>query len=238
VDFFREEGKKEFFRVNSREQGAMLLDRNQGMVDRIFLMEGYTPLGLSRFIPPMSTWERTCDLMNAKYRIVVDRGKGTMTMAGASGYAPRAFVVHASYVAASPDEAKARISDPSFDPMTEAVFEAAPPVVYDDSSRHRSGVTIDSYRLNQIRMTAVTEADGYLVLSEVWYPGWKAYVDGVETPVLRADWCLRALPITAGRHAVTMEFSPSGFRTGAWVSSLTLVLSIAGAYYRRKKENA
>ncbi len=234
-EFFREEGKKEFFRINSREGGAMLLDRNQGMIDRIFLMEGYTPLGLARFIPPMSSWERTCDLMNAKYRVSVDHERGTMGMTQAEGYAPRAFIVHRGIVAASPEEAKGLISDPAFDPRSVAVFEAPPPAVYDDTARHPSAVSIDHYALNEIRMSAESGADGYLVLSEVWYPGWKAFVDGAEAPVLRADWCLRAIPLTAGKHDVRLEFSPSSFRTGAWISSLTLALSLAALFIGRKK---
>ncbi len=238
VDFFRERGRSEFFRINSRQEGFMIFDRNQGMVDKLFLMEGYTPLGLARFVPPMSTWDRTCELMNAKYRIVVDEASGTMSIGEAIKYFPRAFMVHGSYVADSAAGAKARVADPAFDPAAEVVFEAPPPVVYDDSAAHRSVVTISSYRLNEIRLSVETPADGYLVLSEVWYPGWRAYVDGVETPVLRADWCLRAVPLAAGKHAVTVEFSPSSFRTGAWVSSLTLALSIAGIAFGRKKEDA
>jgi hypothetical protein len=237
AQFFREQGREEYFRINSREQGAMLLDRNQGMIDRIFLMEGYTPLGLARFIPPMDTWSRTCDLMNAKYRIAVDYEKGSMTMVEAQGYAPRAFVVHRAVVAGSADEAKAIISDPGFDPMSVAVFESAPPEAWDDPGPRTSSAAIGSYRLNEIRVTTESDAPGYLVLSEVWYPGWKATVDGAEAPVLRADWCLRAVPIDAGTHEVVLEFSPSSFAAGAWISSLSLALAVAGIVYTRKKEN-
>jgi len=238
AQFFREKGKAEYFRVNSREGGAMLLDRNQGMIDRIFLMEGYTPLGLARFIPPMDTWARTCDLMNAKYRISVDQEKGSMSLSEAQGYAPRAFIVHRGVVAPTADGAKALIADPSFDPMRTAVFESAPPVLYDAPGDRRSSAVIASYRLNEIRVTAETDTAGYLMLSEVWYPGWKATVDGAEVPVLRADWCLRAVPLgAAGKHEVVLEFSPSSFRAGAWISSLSLALAAAGVVFTRKKEN-
>jgi hypothetical protein len=237
AQFFREKGEREYFRVNSREGGAMLLDRNEGMIDRLFLMEGYTPLGLARFIPPMDTWARTCDLMNAKYRIAVDHAKNSMTFVEAQGYAPRAFVVHRGTLVSTAEAAKAKIADPAFDPMREAVFESAPPALYDAPGEHGSSASIESYRLNEIRVRAEADADGYLVLSEVWYPGWRATVDGAEAPVLRADWCLRAVPIAAGKHEVVLEFSPSSFRTGAWISSLSFALAVAGIAYIRKKEN-
>ena len=185
----------------------------------------------------MNTWDRTCELMNAKYRIVVDEENNSMSIGEARYYAPRAFMVYGSHVAATADEARARIADPSFDPRAEVVFEAPPPVLYNDSVPHQSIVSIESYRLNEIRLTVETPANGYLVLSEVWYPGWRAYVDGVETPVLQADWCLRVVPMTAGKHTVIVDFSPSSFKTGAWVSTLTLALSIAGFVLGRKKEN-
>ena len=49
--------------------------------------------------------------------------------------------------------------------------------------------------------------NGLLVLSEIWYPeGWTATVDGVEVPLVRANYILRALPIDAGDHEVILSF--------------------------------
>ena len=238
VNMITEDGKTELFRVNSRDGGAMILDRNQGMVDRIFLMEGYTPLGLSRFLPPMSTWDRVADIMNAKYRIVVDRETGSISVRKAEGYAPRGFVVGDALVARSEEEARAALSDPGFDYMKTAVFEDPPPVILRDTATYRSTVRFDSYDLNEIRLSVETGKAGYLVLSEVYYPGWRATVDGVETDIMRCDWCLRAIPLSAGRHAVVLEFSPPSFRTGAWISLLTFGCSAAGvALLRRRRGN-
>jgi hypothetical protein len=255
--FIQKEGEKEYFRVNSREGGAMILDRNEGMINRIFLMEGYTPLGLARFIPPMSSWPRTCDIMNAKYRIVVDQEKRSMSLAEATGYAPRAFMVYDSYLAASPEDARNHISSPTFDPMREAVFEEAPPALPGDPGRpaarpdapdgnpaDRGGLTrpvweasIESYDLNEIRLRVNTPFAGYLILSEIWYPGWNASVDGANAPVLRADWCLRAVPVPGGAHEVVLDFSPASFRTGAWISGATLLAAVAGLFVARPKKD-
>ena len=65
------------------------------------------------------------------------------------------------------------------------------------------------------------ENDGVLVLSEVWYPnGWKAKVDGIEVPLIRANYILRALPITAGRHTVELSFEPSGRKFAGLTSGI------------------
>ncbi len=228
VNLIREEGKTELFRVNSREGGAMILDRNQGMVDRIFLMEGYTPLGLARFLPPMSDWNRTADILNAKYRIVVDESRRSLSVRKAEGYAPRGFVVHDAIVAASEDDARKILSDPGFDYRRTAVFEEPPPVLHRDTGAHRSSVAFTAYGLNEISVAVETGTEGYLILSEIYYPGWKAWIDGVETPILRADWCLRALPIGAGTHTVVLEYAPGSFRTGSWISLVTLACCAAG----------
>jgi len=234
ASFLKEEGKKEIFRVNSRDHGAMILDRNEGMLDRIFLMEGYTPLGLARFFPPMNTWSRICDLMNAKYRIAVDQEKRSMSLQEATGYAPRAFMVYRSYVASSTEDAESHIASETFDPMREAVFEEAPPGPAPEPPAAAGApepsweAAITSYDLNVIRLRVSTGAAGYLILSEVWYPGWRASVDGADAPVLKADWCLRAVPLAAGTHEVTVEFTPSSFRTGSWISGISLVLALAG----------
>jgi uncharacterized membrane protein YfhO len=69
-----------------------------------------------------------------------------------------------------------------------------------------------------------TESDGLLVLSEIWYPGWVAKVDGVETPVYRTDISLRGIEVPAGRHAVELLFTPEPVRRGAAATGGALAL--------------
>jgi uncharacterized membrane protein YfhO len=83
-------------------------------------------------------------------------------------------------------------------------------------------------------------ADGLLVLSEVYYPGWRAYADGEEVPIYRADHVLRAVPLRAGHHRVEMAFDPLWPKVGLAVSGVTLLLAIVligVAVARRKTKN-
>jgi uncharacterized membrane protein YfhO len=64
---------------------------------------------------------------------------------------------------------------------------------------------------------------GYLLQREAWYPGWRARVDGVETPLVRADLLFRAVPLTAGEHTVEVFFDSGSFKRGALVSVLGLL---------------
>jgi uncharacterized membrane protein YfhO len=69
-------------------------------------------------------------------------------------------------------------------------------------------------------------ADGLLVLSEVYYPGWRAYADGEEVPIYRADHVLRAMPLRTGHHRVEMVFDPLWPKVGLAVSGITLLLAV------------
>ncbi len=67
-------------------------------------------------------------------------------------------------------------------------------------------------------------APGVLVTSEVYYPGWKAYLDGSETKIVRADYLLRAVALPAGPHVVQMIYEPDSVKVGFAVSTVTLFL--------------
>lgn len=240
VATIREDAKHDFFRVNARQGGAMILDRNQGMFDRIFLMEGYTPLSLQRVYPPAKDWSGVCDLLNAKYRIVVDQQQRSMSVATSSSYLPRAFMVYDAVVIPEDEKIKTFMGGGDFDPRTTVVLEEDPKFKLDTAkkSNHWSA-NITSYDLNSLSLTLTTPASGYLVLSEMYYPGWNAYVDGFARRIYRADWSLRAIPVEAGSHKIDVKFEPDSYRHGATISLATIGLSALGIVYslmKRRKQ--
>jgi hypothetical protein len=227
-------------RVNSRKENTMILDRNQGMIDRIFLMEGYTPLALQRSYPPAKDWDGLCDLLNAKYRIRIDEAGRTMSMAVVPTCVPRAFMAFDARVI--PDDAaqKAFMASDAFQPARTVVLDEDPHAPLADTSG-KGSVRITRYRMNAIAMDVEASANGFLVMSEIFYPGWNAYVDGVRRDIVRADWCLRGLPIAAGSHRVEVRYEPASFARGLWITVATLVLSGGGIGYslfRKRKRPA
>ncbi len=160
---------------------------------------------------------------------------------------PRAFVVHDARLASGADavdQAWTVVQDPAFDPATQVVIEPGDaqlpnvaPAAGPDTVRwlERSN--------NALALEVTATAPGYLVLSEVWYPGWQAEVeiDGrvEDQPVLRANSAFRAVPLwQAGTQVVRLRFAPSRWRTGLLAAGLTLLVlaAVAGvALLRRRK---
>jgi hypothetical protein len=228
VEPLKQEGKGEFFRVNTRTSRGMIMDRNQGMIDRIFMTEGYTPLALQRWMPPAATGDQVFDLMNVKYKTIPQGDQGLNFVRHAT-YLPRAFFLYRTYVAKSESELTAYMGNPAFEHRTVAVLEKdlATPLAAPDSAPSWKA-TITAYENNTILLDAETSRDGILVLSEVYYPGWKATVDGMPAEVYRVDYNLRGIAVPNGHHSIEFRFQPTSFTRGVLITSMTLVVCLMG----------
>jgi Bacterial membrane protein YfhO len=81
---------------------------------------------------------------------------------------------------------------------------------------------LTSFEPNRLTLKAEIRRPSFLVLSEVYYPGWEARVDGKPAPLLKADYILRAVPLTPGEHSVELRFRPRTFIWGLAISALGL----------------
>ncbi|MEX2027886.1 MAG: YfhO family protein [Candidatus Curtissbacteria bacterium] len=84
------------------------------------------------------------------------------------------------------------------------------------------GVEVLSYRSGEVIIKTKSEAPKLLFISDNFYPGWKAKVDGDETAIMRADYTFRAVPLLAGEHTVRFYFDSDSFKWGALISLLSL----------------
>jgi hypothetical protein len=84
------------------------------------------------------------------------------------------------------------------------------------------------YRPNRVVVRTDLGPAGYLVLADIWYPGWRCTVDGREAPLHRADYLFRAVRLPKGEHEVTFTFEPASYRYGRIISAVALagVLSL------------
>jgi len=84
-------------------------------------------------------------------------------------------------------------------------------------------VRITRYDVNQVDMEADCPGPALLRFSDLYFPDWTATVDGRLTPVLRADFCFRAVALTAGHHRVEWKYEPRALTQGLWISILALL---------------
>jgi hypothetical protein len=89
-------------------------------------------------------------------------------------------------------------------------------------------VRMTSYRLNDVTIDVDTPGPALLRLADLWYPDWTARVDGRLTPILKADYLLRAVPVPAGRHRVEFRYESPAVRRGLLVSLASLLLVLCG----------
>lgn len=96
----------------------------------------------------------------------------------------------------------------------------------DGTSTSTTPVTIIKYAANQIEVNASVTTTGYLVLSEINYPGWRVTVDGQRQSLLTYRDIFRSVYLSPGQHQVVFSYAPAEFRWGLIVSILSLIGSL------------
>jgi hypothetical protein len=160
---------------------------------------------------------------------------------------PRAFFVNRTIIVSDQEQSLERLRHPDFDHRTTAVIEApqgptqietAPPNLFEGLPSGEARIIED--KRNRVVIETTSLQEGLLVLSDNYYPGWKASVDGEPSLVFRANHTMRAVRVPAGSHVVSFEFTPVTFWTSVYVSvaaaGFTLAaLAVATVRARRRK---
>ena len=145
---------------------------------------------------------------------------------------PRAFLVRASEaeVIPTPDAELNRLKDPSFDPEHSVILsEPLPKPEYEDSTppSARNDVVIEAAGSNEYRFRISSSGKSLLVVSQIYYPGWRATVSGERVPVVPANYALTGIPVPAGDHEVRFVFDPASFKLGLAITTLSILMAVA-----------
>jgi hypothetical protein len=153
---------------------------------------------------------------------------------------PRAWLV-SEVEAVDGEEALRRIrgeGQKEFDPRRTALLEVSVeelPRLSVVTTRGATGMArVAEYGPNRIVVETDAGAPSVLVLSEIFYPGWEATVDGARARIDLADYLLRAVTVPAGRHRVEMRYRAPAARNGAIISALTVALLIGLSVWSRR----
>jgi len=137
---------------------------------------------------------------------------------------PRAFVVHRARVSEVPLEA---MKEEAFDPGQEVILSQGPGG-YLEEGKAQDRVSMVSYQPERVVVQAHLGAPGYLVLTDAYYPGWKALVDGRPAKIERADYYFRAVYLEEGEHTIEFVYAPLSFKVGVVISLASLAFVILG----------
>jgi hypothetical protein len=146
-------------------------------------------------------------------------------------YLPRAYMVYDVVRASGDISALNKARAEGFDPRTQVVLKDESPLVTPQrgDSLPEGEVVVTDRGPNHWTFRVSTASAGYLFVSEMWMPGWRAYVDGALQPVLQANYTFRAVPVPAGDHQVKMVYRPRSWLLGLSVTLATLTALAAGA---------
>jgi len=132
---------------------------------------------------------------------------------------PRASVAPYALVILDDSQARAALASPTFDPSATVILANAPtatPATSAITASHPATITL--YAPETIQLTA--DGPGTLLLTDAYYPGWTATIDGVPATIYRADIMFRAVSLPPGSHHIEFRYSPTSVRAGLVVSFL------------------
>jgi len=145
---------------------------------------------------------------------------------------PRAYIVSDYQIVKAQEKLLEKLFERNLDPFSAVLLEEKPK--FEPSSEIHNTPIIETYENEKVILNAETKDHGILVLTDNYYPGWKAYIDGEETKILRANYTFRAVEIPPGKHSVQFAYQPNSVRIGVILSLISLLVLI-GLYFKRRQ---
>ena len=162
------------------------------------------------------------NMLNTKWMILAG-GQLALENTAANGNAW--FVDRLDFVPNADTELKALAhTDLKHDAVADESFKTA----LQTSTFGKGTAKLTHYQPNELRYTVQSDKGGVVALSEIYYPGWTATLDGQDIPVGRVNYVLRAVKVPAGQHTLVLTFRPSSVSTTEIIAYITLALLALG----------
>jgi hypothetical protein len=167
------------------------------------------------------------DLLNVKYEISYETGIISLR----ETHRPRAFLVPRFEILDKKEQTLDALTRPGFDPSRVIFLEKGTRDIRlslpgTESQADPGEVSIVSYRPDSISLSVHASSAALLFLSEVYYPGWKAYVNGEPQPILRGNYLFRTVEVPEGTSTVQFVFDPLSVKAGTCVTLFTVLLLV------------
>ena len=153
---------------------------------------------------------------------------------------PRAFLVNNFEVVEADTAQVYLLQNPDFNLRQNVVLEEELPdelisKLSSSSLNEIGNADIISYEASNVMIETISDEATLLILTDVYYPGWKAFIDGAETKIYRADGLVRAVFVPEGNHTVEFVYLPESYSVGITISVVSAI--ILGIFYLFYKNN-
>ena len=138
-------------------------------------------------------------------------------------YYPRVAWVGEAVSARTNGEAIKAARAVDFDPTKKVIIEGEG---NQSASSGTGSIRITQYGTESLNVMIDSTSDGWFYINDVWYTGWKAWVNGEETPVYRANGTFRAVRVPSGQHTVFMKYESTYLNLGIWIAAITWLMFI------------
>jgi len=136
---------------------------------------------------------------------------------------PRWRWIPCARAASGQDEALALVFSGQVDFESTVIVEGNEFALDRDCSSASGKISLVMEHPQMIRLQVRADSDGWVLLADSWYPGWRVWVDGASADLLPGDGVFRAVFVPAGTHQVMMAYRPTSFYLGALLSLIFLV---------------
>lgn len=151
-------------------------------------------------------------------------------------YLPRPLLAGDYVVVKDKESILDKIYDVNFDLKKTLILEEPLPVTLD---KNVGGVEMISYTPNKVEFSTKTSGNNLLFLSDNYFDGWRAYIDGKPVRLYVANYSFRAVVVPQGEHVVTFSYTPESFTAGVKISTIALltliVVFLLIKFYEKKK---
>ncbi len=155
---------------------------------------------------------------------------------------PRAYVVANGLVINDSTQLLKALQDKKYNPKQFVVFDSNLQTPLKNQSKYQP-IPTKQYQPNRIDVSVNQTYPGYFILSDTWYPGWKAFDNGIQTPMYRANNIFRAVYLSKGKHEISFRYDPESYRLGksiSIISGIVFILLILANFFLvgRKTKNS
>ena len=163
------------------------------------------------------------NMLNARYFIFPLEGGQTVPLRNPFALGNAWFVDEVQYVNNANEEIEAIHG---IDPLHQIVVDKRFESVVQPSSVADStcSITLTAYEPNDLKYEVNSSKGGTVVFSEIYYPGWQAYIDGEKVEHGRANYILRAMNVPAGQHVVEFKFDPDTLHATETIAYIAFAL--------------